>query len=269
MIQIGIIDKTGKISYADMSRAIEAFQIQVSRDLYAAYGVDAVIRYYNAESDAPAGTWFTWIVDSLDVAGLNGYHYVDNTAAKVVGTGAKGYAIGSNSGLPYGIIAYNPTTWTIIASHEIIEKLVNPYLDRQAANVDVDKDGVASEDLLMEIADPVQANAYLINGVQVTNFVYPEYYTDAVAIAGRKYDHVGVISSPKEIAEGGYFSFKRGGQWWQGFKTLNVVLYKKISEKKALTATELERVVRQLFWVVFGIIASSVLINFIIKKLRK
>ncbi|MBA4849036.1 hypothetical protein [Emticicia sp. BO119] len=269
MINIGVINKTGRISQADMRRAVEAFQIQVSRDLAPVYGVDAIIRSYNVESDAPAGTWFTWIVDNIDLAGLNGYHFIDNSASKVIGTGQKGYAVGANSGLPYGIVAYRADNWTIVTSHEIIEKLVNPYLDKQAANVDVDKDGNASEDMLMEIADPVQANAYSINGVQVTNFVYPEYYTDAVALAGRKYDYMGVIAGPKEIAEGGYFSFKRGGQWWQGFKTLNVVLYKKISEKKELTATELERLIRQIFWVVFGIIATSVLINYLIKKLRK
>lgn len=268
MIVVAVIDKTGKIPLNVLERAVAAFQTQVSRDLYPVYGVDARIMACQNEYDAPADAWFTWIVDIMDTEGLNGYHYVDNIPGKIVGTGVKGYAVGTASGKPFGLVKYTPN-WTITVSHEIIEKLVNPYLDKQVLQVDVDKDGVANEDLLMEIADPVQANAYYIDTISVTNFVYPEYYTDAVAIAGRKYDHVGVISSPKEIAEGGYFSFKRGGQWWQGFKTLNVVLYKKISDKKALTATEMERLVRQLFWLVFGIIASSVLISFIIKKLRK
>lgn len=266
MTVIAVIDKTGRIPQAEMDRAIAAFQIQVSRDLYPVYGVDATILSCRNEYEAPSGAWFTWIVDIMDEEGLNGYHFVDNMVGNIVGTGAKGYAVGTASGNPFGLVKYS-SSWTITCSHEIIEKLVNPYLDRQVTNLDVDKDGNASEDLLMEIADPVQANAYQINNILVSNFVYPEYYTDALAIAGKKYDHIGVIKGPLEIAEGGYYSFKRrGGQWWQGFKTLNVVLYKSIAEGRTLTSVQAERLVRQICWGLVAVMGLLVTITLIKRK---
>lgn len=189
MTIVAVIDKTGRISAAEMSRAVAAFQRQVSEHLAPVYGVNAEIIACRYESEAPSGAWFTWIVDTMDTEGLNGYHFVDNINQKIVGTVVKGYAVGTASGNPFGLVKYS-SSWTITASHEIIEKLVNPWLDRQVTQVDADKDGIASEDLLMEIADPVQANAYSIDGVLVTNFVYPEYYTDVLAVSGRIYDHI-------------------------------------------------------------------------------
>lgn len=268
MTIVAVIDKTGKIAYPILEKAVTAFQTQISRDLYPVYGVNAQIIACRSESEAPSGSWFTWIVDVMDNEGLNGYHLVDNINQKIVGTGAKGYAVGTASGNPFGLVKYGGG-WTITASHEIIEKLVNPWLDRQASKVDVDQDGLANEDLLMEIADPVQANAYSIDGVMVTNFVYPEYYTDVLPIEGRKYDYMGVISKPKEIAEGGYFSFKRGSQWYQGFKTLNVVIFKSLAEGKGLTSSQATRLVRQIFWILLGGAVLGIIIKIVKDRKNK
>ncbi|WP_337044232.1 hypothetical protein [Emticicia sp. 17c] len=264
MINVGIIDLTGRISYTEMQRAINAFQKQVNLHLFPRYGVEATINHYFLETDAPSGTWFTWIVDEMDTQGLNGYHFIDNIAGSIVGTGAKGYAVGTASGNPFGLVKYSPN-WTITCSHEIIEKLVNPYIDRQV-KTDVDNDGVVNEDLLMEIADPVQANAYEIDGIMVTNFVWPEYYTDLLPISGRKYDQMGVISKPNELAEGGYFSFKRAGQWWQGFKSLNRVVYKKLSDNQPLTSSEGSYILKVALYTVLGILVILALTKAVKRK---
>ncbi|MBA4849502.1 hypothetical protein [Emticicia sp. BO119] len=264
MINIGIIDLTGRISFTDMQRAIAAFQIQVDRDLFPAYGKEAKINYYSTQSDAPAGTWLTWIVDSMDTEGLNGYHFIDNISSKIVGTGIKGYAVGNNSGNPFGLVKYS-ANWTITCSHEVLEKLVNPYIKIQV-KLDADGDGVSDEELLMEIADPVQANAYEIDGVKVSNFVYPAYYSDLAAVPGRKYDYMGIITRPKEIAEGGYFSFKRAGQWIQGYRFRNIVTFKKLLGGDSLSSDEMGLLLKQVLIGVVSILGVVIIVKLLKRK---
>jgi hypothetical protein len=84
-------------------------------------------------------------------------------------------------------------SWTAIASHEILEVLADPWL-RLCVEM---SDGFWDR----EVADRVQAETYVIDGVEVSNFNYPACFEPD---AGGKFDHMGTSTRPNEIRPGGY-----------------------------------------------------------------
>lgn len=258
--KISVIDLTGRIGQNDMIVAINALQKQLN-EVGSVWDFSAQLFYYATRQQSPSENWLVWIGEDIDVEGLAGYHGIDNTkSTKVITSGTGGYVIGTNSGKPFGVVKHSDN-WTVTLSHELIEMCVNPNIDRFYNNVDANGDGVPEERLLAEICDPVQDDVYLIDGVRVCNYVFPDWYTDSVAIAGKRYDKMGVIDSPRTLSEGGYASFWWAAGWWQSWKTLYVTTVKKLgSNDYTLTATEKTRLLKIaiysvlsvfLFWGIF------------------
>jgi hypothetical protein len=108
----------------------------------------------------------------------------------------------------------NSADWTIDASHETLEMLVDPSGNRLQASraikiVGKDVEDTAGEfEYLVEACDPCEANqyAYSINGIAVSDFITPHFY-DPVATASARYSFGGNISRPRQILPGGYISF--------------------------------------------------------------
>lgn len=82
----------------------------------------------------------------------------------------------------YNITKNYSTSGTL--SHEILEILTNPNVDPGG----------------FEVCDPVQNNHYMINGVEVANFVYPNYYMPGSA---GPWDYNGLVKSPLLPIPGG------------------------------------------------------------------
>lgn len=61
--------------------------------------------------------------------------------------------------------------WTLIASHELIEMLIDPHDNEQAL--------MASGPVAYEPCDPVEMQSYLVNGIEVSDFVLPAYFAEA------------------------------------------------------------------------------------------
>jgi hypothetical protein len=217
--QIVLIDLTNQISFAELSRVAAALQKQVQADFAEQWDVTATVTAGIVANLVP-GVWPIYVVPQLDVAGLYGYHYVDANQ------------------VPYAKIQYREN-WTITASHELLEMLVNPTLDRyQLTDISANFEG--DERFLVEVAGPVQSIAfgYLIDGVLVSNFMYPAYF-DLLAVTGKKYDHLGVIQKPRSILDGGYVSFLDNlGQWWQAFGIQNKVDLRRLGESTGTLAAE-------------------------------
>ncbi len=77
-------------------------------------------------------------------------------------------------------------------SHEILEMLADPWvnrwtLTRHSWNL------FEGEIFKHEICDPVSGSTYLIDGVRVSDLVYPSFYR-----AGSKgpWDYVGIVTAP-------------------------------------------------------------------------
>jgi hypothetical protein len=197
-IKIVLVDTTGTIPPETMVAAAEALNVQMTRDVPQFWGVSATVSYGPDPSSIPQGTWPVQIVDSLpDNEG--GYHqtYLSQPYAKVINTP------GSDE-------------WTIDASHETIEMLVDPYGSRLQASTAIWIDsngqivdvGGAKFEYLVEACDPCEANelAYAIDGIWVSDFITPSFY-DPVVTPNTRYSFTGALTAPRQIFPGGYISW--------------------------------------------------------------
>ena len=117
---------------------------------------------------------------------------------------------------PYAKVIANPGSdeWTIDASHETLEMLVDPYGNRLQSSTaiaisgDSVTDSTGQFNYLVEACDPCEADgyAYSIQGVAVSDFLTPHFY-DPVVTPGTRYSYGGNIKAPRQLLPGGYISY--------------------------------------------------------------
>jgi hypothetical protein len=196
VIQVGLVDKTGKLDPSLVEGTAAALNIQVMRDLPQYWNVHATVRHLPNAKKIPAGVWPVFLVAHLP-PGEGGVHL-------------------DKKNQPYSLVIGTPDNddWTIDASHEILEMLVDPFGNRLHASRAIKISGKGVEDTsgeceyLVEACDPCEGNqyAYSIQGVAVSDFITPHFY-DPVVTAGTRYSFGGNIKKPRQILPGGYISF--------------------------------------------------------------
>ena len=117
---------------------------------------------------------------------------------------------------PYAEVIGSSTSdeWTIDASHETLEMLVDPYGNRLQNSTSIEikngniQDGTGEFAYLVEACDPCEADnySYAIQGVAVSDFLTPHFY-DPVTTSGTRYSFTGAIKAPRQILPGGYISW--------------------------------------------------------------
>jgi hypothetical protein len=194
--QVGLVDMTGKIDVDLIHSAAIALNLQVTRDLPQFWPVTATVFYLPNPKKIPAGVWPVQLVKTLppDEGGFHSDKH-KQPYAKVIAT-------------------TEDTTWTIDASHEILEMLVDPYGNRMQSSVAIEivggkiQDGTGQFGYLVEACDPCEDNsyAYTINGIAVSDFITPHFY-DPMVTPGTRYSFTGAIKGPRQILPGGYISW--------------------------------------------------------------
>jgi hypothetical protein len=196
VIQVGLVDTTGALDATLVETVAASLNVQVMRDLSQFWNVQATVRYLPDSNRIPPGVWPVLLVAKLP-PGEGGVHLDKNHQ-------------------PYSMVIGTPgdEEWTIDASHETIEMLVDPWGNRFQTSRGIGIVGGAIEDTtgelnyLVEACDPCEGNqyAYSIHGVAVSDFITPHFY-DPVATAGTRYSFGGNIKKPRQILPGGYISF--------------------------------------------------------------
>jgi hypothetical protein len=201
-IQIGLVDKTqehkGLVSKS-IDDAVAAFNIQIAQHLSKCWSTARPARVVQLEMEDPevgqAGVWPIILVDDLD-KGIGGFHSTEHHR-------------------PYAKVAVRDADWTIAASHEILEMLVDPGGNRLEPGPAIIceggeiKDKAGESEYLLEVCDPCAASefAYRINGkTWVSDFVTPDYYSCGGASDGR-YSFRHNISRPRRVLKGGYIGW--------------------------------------------------------------
>ena len=195
-MKVGLTDTTGTIAPEMMAAVAAALNVQVTHDLPQFWPVSATVSYLPNHREVPQGVWPVQLVKSLP-PGEGGYHTTrrNQPYAKVIATP------GSDE-------------WTVDASHETIEMLVDPAgnrLQTSTAIAIVDnkiEDSTGQFEYLVEACDPCEADPYTyqIAGVTVSDFLTPHFY-DLNAAPGARYSFTGAITAPRQILPGGYISW--------------------------------------------------------------
>jgi hypothetical protein len=110
------------------------------------------------------------------------------------------------SGQPFALVR-SGDTWSITASHENLEMLVDPFGKRLVAGQSP-MGGQGRVEFLVEVCDPSEAGqfSYTVNGVAVSDFYTPNYF-DPEFNSSVRYSLTGAISKPREVLSGGYLSW--------------------------------------------------------------
>lgn len=202
-IKIAVINKSTVVKNdSQLVKVVAALQKQVSRDFAPAWGIDADLRLVAPNSKPAANEWWLVILDNSDQAGALGYHDITS----------KGLPLGkvfAKTDLTYG------EDWACTASHELLEMLADPTI-----NLTVFEENTANGGVLYayEVCDACEDEkfAYKIDGVLVSDFVYPAWF-ESFRKTGQ-FDFMKKISKPLQLLSGGYigmYNIKNGGGWTQ------------------------------------------------------
>lgn len=181
----------------ELGRAAQALQQQIVGDVAPIWGVSAVVSAFPEAKQVPAGHLPVIIVgaDALPVK-RRGFHMLAG-------------------GQPAALVAYGDD-WTVGASHELIEMLCDPLGTRTIPGPSLEpRQGLV--DYLMEVCDPCESSHYELAGVQVSDFVTPQYY-GLPSDSGNRYSFTGRLSAPLDLNPGGYVTWRTAsGDVWQAY----------------------------------------------------
>jgi hypothetical protein len=203
-IQISVINESTVLTDADVVPVVAALQQQVTNDFRPAWGTDAELKMVPKGTQPINGSWWLVILDDSDQAGALGYHDL------------------TPDGLPMGkVFAASDlkagTSWTVTASHELLEMLGDPDIN---LTVFVQNDNTTGTLYAYEVCDACEDDsfAYPIDNVLVSDFVYPAWFESFRARGTTQFDRMSQIQQPLELLKGGYigiFNVQDGGGWQQ------------------------------------------------------
>lgn len=211
-VTVSILNASNVLSDDEVQAAIPALQTQVQRDFAPVWGVDADLTFVTSGSEPAAKSWWLVILDNSDQAGALGYHDL------------------TKEGLPLGkVFAATDISlnhkWTHTLSHELLEMLADADINLTVFVQSDPRHGVLYS---REVCDACQAEqyAYEIDGVVVSDFVYPAWFQSFWAEDATQFDQKKEIHRPFQLLPGGYISmFDTGaGTGWQQLRPANLLL---------------------------------------------
>lgn len=202
-MQISLINFT-RIPDSDVQLVVRAVNRQLHEDFRQHWNHDATLRLEGRVDLGPA------FKGSLKPAELRGdailYLY---DGPPDVG-GALGYHDAQSAGIPYGFVFTEISRelkepWSVTLSHEVLELVADAHVNKLARGPHPDDPG-RQVFHWFEMCDAVQAEHYRIDGVGVSNFVLPLYFTPDAEPGGRN-DFLGSGLASFGVNPGGYIGY--------------------------------------------------------------
>ena len=140
------------------------------------------------------GAWAMVFLDDADAPGALAYHDL------------------TPDGLPQSKVFVKTTLQdhqlvSVSASHELVEMLVDPAINLLTTGPD------PKIVYAYESADPVEALSFPVQGIPMSDFVYPAYFEDFHKSGSVKFDQLKKVSRPFQILSGGYQIIFKNGKW--------------------------------------------------------
>ncbi len=187
---IAIVNVSSVVTDAEVAAFTAAMQIQLDRDFAPAWQMTANLTAIPTGKAVPSGSWIVYIMDTSDQAGALGYHDLTSDGYPIAKVFAK-------DDQKYGL------SWTVTASHEILETELDPYIQNTVFAQTSNTGGTLFS---LEVCDAVEDDSfgYKINGILLSDFVYPAWFEDFRAPNSTQFDHMNVVKAPLQLAKGGY-----------------------------------------------------------------
>ena len=195
LVAITTILTNNEISASELAQVAGALQKQVTRDFAPPWNLPATIASQPDPKQIPNGYWPITVTGDLKEPGALGYHSDEHNQ-------------------PFSLVQYDKD-WTITCSHELLEMLGDPFGSRMIVG-DSPVEGQGRVQYLLEMCDPCEAFVYEVDGVRVSDFLFPAYH-DPISRAETPYSFTGNLHAAREVAFGGYLSWfvPSINEWWQ------------------------------------------------------
>lgn len=192
----------------DFDALIAAMQAYVSDSVAPVWGTPANLI---KTTDFRKNTWAMAFLDNADEAGALAYHDL------------------TPDGLPLAKVFVKTTVddkelVSVSASHELVEMLVDPAINLMTTGPD------PKVFYAYESADPVEDLSFKVNGIPMSNFVFPSYFEVFHKPNSVRFDQMRKVTKPFQVLSGGYQILYKGGKWTQ--------VYGSVSKKKRFKAED-------------------------------
>lgn len=199
---ISVINHTnGQLRDEEVQVALRAINRQISEDFEPYWSLGARLRLEGKSQAKPSkqnlmdmrGDAIIYLWSDSDVEGALGYH------------------ARNNQGVPFGFVFTEISkrlgeSWTTTLSHEALELIADPEVNLLVAGPHP-ANPKAAVFHWYEMCDAVQSERYKIEGVEVSNFVLPLYFTSGDEAGGRN----DFLNRPDAGGPLKSFGVKRGG----------------------------------------------------------
>lgn len=211
MIKISILNQSTVLSDTQVQSYVPRQQMQVSRDFYPAWGIYAKLVWVPKGVTPDPNSWQLVFLDNSDQAGALGYHDLTPNDLPLSKIFAKDDITDGYS-------------WSVTASHECMEMLVDPWINLAAFDN-------GSRFYAYEVGDPVEADnfGYQIGGLQFSDFVLPSWFEPTTT--NGKFSFMNNVHSPFTLAKGGYTSFVDLNQASKGWQQITAATEPKFSPR--------------------------------------
>lgn len=187
---ISVINQSKRVSNDDVARMTSAVSKQLAHDVSLFYGMVPALEFVQPGGKPSPGGCPCYLSDEPDQPNAAGYHYEDATGLAII-------KVFLNPTLDNGGTALvGPNSVSVTLSHECMELLGDAPANKWV-------DGPKGHDFAYELADPVEGDAYVIDGVSVSNFVLQAFF-DPQASKGSKFDFLQRLKAPFSMTSGGY-----------------------------------------------------------------
>ena len=148
------------------------------------------------------GAWAMVFLDDADQPGALAYHNL------------------TPDGLPQSKVFVKTTLEnndlvSVSASHELVEMLVDPAINLMTTGPD------PKTIYAYESADLVEALSFPVNGIAMSDFVYPAYFEAFHKPGSVQFDRLKKVKKPFQILSGGYQIIFKNGKWTQIFGSIS------------------------------------------------
>lgn len=179
----------------DFNALIAAMQVFVDQYVAPVWGAPAKLV---KSTGFVKGAWAMVFLDNADQPGALAYHDL------------------TPDGLPESKVFVKTTRdnkdlVSVSASHELVEMLVDPAINLMTTGPD------PKVMYAYESADPVEQLSFKVNGISMTDFVYPAYFEAFHKAGSVQFDHLTKVKKPFQILPGGYQIVFKNGNWSQVF----------------------------------------------------
>jgi hypothetical protein len=202
---VALVSLTDDVSTRSLMQVAAALQKQVARDFAPIWGLPATVDAFEALSAMP-NDYYPIIVfgDGNELKQRLAADIGEQPALHLIEEFERGWITGvhlnSFTRQPFALVAA-ADTWTVAASHELLEMLADPFGNRLIGAAHPTRSDLRVK-YLLEVCDPCQSAWYPVNGVRVSDFYTPRYF-DPVNVGASRYSFTGALEYPLHVLDGG------------------------------------------------------------------